>query len=49
MCANFSSEVRQQLTVEERIGLLILLALLAGLVVLGFSVASSQGAEVIIQ
>jgi hypothetical protein len=37
--------VRVRLTVEERIALAVLLALLAGLVVLGFSVASSQGAE----
>jgi hypothetical protein len=34
------------LTVEERIALVVTLALLAGLVVFGFSVASSQGAEV---
>lgn len=38
--------MRVRLTVEERIGLAVLLTLLAALVVFGFSVASSQGAEV---
>ena len=37
--------MKARLTIEERIALAVLLALLAGLVVLGFSVASSQGAE----
>lgn len=37
--------MKARLTIEERIGLAVLLALLAGLVVFALSVASSQGAE----